>query len=115
MKRMGLAGVALASMVLCTLIIYPLKHVAPAVSLSVVYRPAVLVVSITWGAWLGVATAAVSAGPFNFFHLPPAGQFTIRDSSNGVVLVAFLLVAATAGSVAEVTRARTRDAQECRP
>jgi len=112
-RRVG-ALVALASVALCTLIIYPLKHVAPVVSLSVVYLPAVLVVSITWGAWLGVATAVVSAGAFNFFHLPPVGQFTIRDSSNWVALIAFLVVAAIASSVAEVTRARTRDAQERR-
>jgi two-component system sensor histidine kinase KdpD len=112
-RRVGVV-VALASVALCTLIIYPLKHVAPVVSLSVVYLPAVLVVSITWGAWLGVATAVVSAGAFNFFHLQPLGEFTIRDSSNWVALIAFLVVAAIASSVAEVTRARTRDAQERR-
>jgi two-component system sensor histidine kinase KdpD len=112
-RRVG-AIVALTAVALCTLIIYPLKDVAPVVSLSVVYLPAVLVVSITWGAWLGVATAVVSAGAFNFFHLPPVGEFTIRDSSNWVALVAFLVVAAIASSVAEITRARTRDAQERR-
>jgi two-component system, OmpR family, sensor histidine kinase KdpD len=109
-RRVG-ALVAVGAVALCTLIIYPLKHVAPVVSLSVVYLPAVLVVSVTWGAWLGVGTAVVSAGAFNFFHLPPVGQFTIRDSSNWVALIAFLVVAALASSVAEVTRARTRDAE----
>ena len=109
-RRVG-ALVALGAVALCTLIIYPLKHVAPVVSLGVVYLPAVLVVSVTWGAWLGVGTAVVSAGAFNFFHLPPVGQFTIRDSSNWVALVAFLVVAALASSVAEVTRARARDAE----
>jgi two-component system, OmpR family, sensor histidine kinase KdpD len=109
-RRVGVL-VALGAVALCTLIIYPLKHVAPVVSLGVVYLPAVLVVSVTWGAWLGVGTAVVSAGAFNFFHLPPVGQFTIRDSSNWVALVAFLVVAALASSVAEVTRARARDAE----
>jgi two-component system, OmpR family, sensor histidine kinase KdpD len=109
-RRVG-ALVALGAVALSTLIIYPLKHVAPVVSLGVVYLPAVLVVSVTWGAWPGVGTAVVSAGAFNFFHLPPVGQFTIRDSSNWVALVAFLVVAALASSVAEVTRARARDAE----
>ncbi len=68
-RRVG-AVVALAGVALCTLIVYPLKEVAPLASLSVVYLPAVLVVSITWGAWLGVATAVASAAAFNFFHLP---------------------------------------------
>lgn len=105
---------ALVAVSLCTLIVYPLAHVAPVVSLSVVYLPAVLVVSVIWGAWLGVATAVLSAAAFNFFHLPPVGRFTIQDSSNWVALAAFLVVAILASSVAEITRARTRDAEERR-
>jgi two-component system sensor histidine kinase KdpD len=112
-RRVGVV-VALACVALCTLIVYPLRDVAPIASLSVVYLPAVLVVSITWGAWLGIATAVVSAGAFNFFHLPPTGEFTIRDSRNWVALIAFFVVAGIASSVAEIARARTRDAQERR-
>ena len=48
----------------------------------------------------------LSAAAFNFFHLPPVGKFTIHNSSNWVALVAFLVAAALASSVAEVTRAR---------
>jgi two-component system sensor histidine kinase KdpD len=112
-RRVGIL-VAVGMVGLCTLIVYPLKHVAPVVSLSVVYIPAVLVVSITWGVWFGVATGVLSAAAFNFFHLPPVGGLTISDSGNWVALVIFLVVAAVASSVAEVTRARTRDAQERR-
>jgi two-component system sensor histidine kinase KdpD len=112
-RRVGVL-VAIASVALCTLIVYPLKEVAPVASLSVVYLPAVLIVSVTWGWWLGIGTAVLSAAAFNFFHLPPTGEFTIRDSRNWVALIAFLVVAAIASSVAEVARARTRDAQERR-
>jgi two-component system, OmpR family, sensor histidine kinase KdpD len=108
-RRVGLL-VAVVAVALCTLVVYPLAHVAPVVSLSVVYLPAVLVVSITWGGWLGVATAIASAAALNFFHLEPVGRFTIRQSSNWVALVAFLVVAGIASSVAEVTRARAREA-----
>ena len=109
-RRVGVV-VALAAVALCTLIIYPLKQIAPVVSLGVVYLAAVLVVSVTWGLWLGLATAFLSAGAFNFFHLPPVGHFTIQDSENWVALITFLVVAILASSVAEVTRARTRDAE----
>jgi len=112
-RRVGVI-VALVAVALCTLIVYPLAHVAPVVSLGVVYLPAVLVVSVAWGAWLGVATAVVSAAAFNFFHLPPVGRFTLQNSENWVALAAFLVVATLASSVAEVTRARTRDADERR-
>jgi two-component system sensor histidine kinase KdpD len=112
-RRVG-AVVAVVAVALCTVIVYPLAHVAPVVSLGVVYLPAVLVVSVTWGAWLGVATAVLSAAAFNFFHLPPVGQFTLQNSENWVALAAFLVVAVLASSVAEITRARTRDAEERR-
>jgi len=99
---------------LCTLILYPLKQIAPVVSLGVVYLLGVLVVSLIWGAWLGFATAVLSAAAFNFFHLPPVGHFTIRNSNNWVALIAFLVAAALASSVAEVTRARARETEERR-
>jgi two-component system sensor histidine kinase KdpD len=112
-RRVGVlvAGVGIA---LCTLIIYPLAHVAPVVSLGVVYLPAVLLVSVTWGMWMGFLAAVLSAAAFNFFHLPPEGEFTIRDSRNWVALSAFFVVAALASSLAELARARTRDAQQRR-
>jgi two-component system sensor histidine kinase KdpD len=108
-RRAGLIA-AVVSVALCTLIVYPLKHVAPVVSLSVVYLPAVLIVSVTWGGWLGVVTAVLSAAALNFFHIDPVGHFAIRQSSNWVSLTAFLVVAGLASSVAEVTRARAREA-----
>ena len=44
-------------MALCTLILYPLQEIAPAVSLGVVYLLAVLIVSVIWGMGLGFVTA----------------------------------------------------------
>lgn len=112
-RRVG-ALVAVVLVALCTLLIYPLKHAAPVVSLSVLYMLAVLVVSITWGAWLGVGTAVLSALAFNYFHLPPVGRLTIRDPDNWVALVTFTVAAVLVSSVAEVTRARAREAAERR-
>jgi two-component system, OmpR family, sensor histidine kinase KdpD len=112
-KRVGML-VAVALVALCTLLIYPLKRAAPVVSLGVLYMLAVLVVSITWGVWLGIGTAVLSALAFNYFHLPPVGRLTIRDPDNWVALVTFTVAAMIASSVAEVTRARAREAAERR-
>ncbi len=112
-RRTGLVVAALL-VALCTLLIYPLKQAAPVVSLGVVYLLAVLVVSITWGVWPGFATALLSALAFNYFHLPPTGRFIIHDADNWVALIAFVVVAMFASSVAEVTRARSREAAERR-
>lgn len=105
---------AVLAVAVSTLLIFPLKRVAPAVSLGVLYMLAVLVIAATWGPVLGALTAVASAAAFSFFHLPPVGHFGIRDSQNWVALVAFLIAAALASSVAEVTRARTREANERR-
>jgi two-component system, OmpR family, sensor histidine kinase KdpD len=112
-RRVG-ALVAVALVALCTLLVYPLKQVAPVVSLGVVYMLAVVIVSVTWGVWLGVATSLLSALAYNYFHLPPVGRLTISNGENWVALIAFVIVSTLASSVAEVTRARSREAFERR-
>jgi two-component system sensor histidine kinase KdpD len=69
-----------------TAAIYPLAAVAPPVALSVVYLPAVLVISAYWGLALGLLTSLASAAAFNFFHIPPVGRFTIADGRDWVAL-----------------------------
>lgn len=102
--------VAVASVTLATLVIYPLSQVAPVVSLSVVYLPAVVVVSAYWGLRLGLVTAVGSAAAFNFFHLPPVGTFTLNDRRDWAALAAFVVVAVTTGLIAELARTRAQEA-----
>lgn len=111
--RSGLAVSAVAVGV-ATAAIYPLKSVAPAVSLSVVYLPAVLLVSAYWGLWLGLFTSLLSAAAFNWFHIPPVGRFTIADSRNWLALTAFVLVAAVVSTMAEIARGRAIEAERRR-
>ena len=108
------AAVSVISVAAATAAIYPLKDLAPTVSLSVVYLPAVLLVSAYWGLALGVATSLLSAAAFNFFHLPPTGRFTIADSRNWVALGAFIIVAVVVSTVAELARNRAIEAERRR-
>jgi len=108
------AVVAVVAVALATGAIYALKTVAPVVSLSVVYLPAVLLVSVYWGFLLGLTTSLLSAAAFNFFHIPPTGRFTIADSRNWVALTAFVLVAAVVSAVAELARSRAVEAERRR-
>ena len=109
-------GVFCAALVvgLTTALVFPLRTVAPVVSLGVVYLVAVLLISTVWGAWLGVLTAIASALAFNYFHIPPTGRFTIAESENWVALVVFLIVAVIGSSVAQVARARATEADQRR-
>jgi two-component system sensor histidine kinase KdpD len=111
--RLGIA-VAVGAVTAATGAIYLLKGLAPVVSLSVVYLPAVLLVSAYWGLWLGLATSLLSAAAFNFFHLPPIGRFTISDSRNWVALAAFTIVAVAMSTIAEAARSRAIEADRRR-
>ena len=106
--------VAALAVAVATVAIWPLRHIAPVVSLSVVYLPAVLLVSIYWGPALGLVTALLSAAEFNFFHLPPTGRFALVDSRNWVALAAFVLVAAASSTIGELARARALEAERRR-
>ena len=108
---LGLA-VAVGSVAAATVAIYPLSHLAPVVSLSVVYLLPVLLVSTYWGLPLGLVTSLLSAAAFNWFHIPPVGRFTIADSRNWVALAALVIVAVVASTIAELARSRTREAQQ---
>lgn len=97
-----------------TLLIYPLKDVAPAVSLGVVYIPGVLLISTIWGWRLGLVSALLSALAFNWFHIPPTGQLEIAADKDAVALVTFGIVALASSSLAEMARARAAEAERGR-
>jgi two-component system sensor histidine kinase KdpD len=108
------ALVAAGGLALATIVIYPLSQVAPVLSLNVVYLPVVVVVSAYWGLRLGLVTAVVSAAAFNFFHLPPVGQFTLADNRNWAALAAFTVVAIATGVIADLARTRAHEADQRR-
>ena len=110
---LGVLAAALA-VAAVTSLLYPLKSLAPAISLGVVYLVAVLLVASVWGMWLGALTAIASALAFNFFHIPPTGRFTIREAQDWVALAVFLVAALVTGSLADMTRATAIEAQERR-
>ena len=97
-----------------TLLVYPLKAVAPAVSLGVVYIPGVLLISTLWGWRLGLVSAVASALAFNWFHLPPTGELAVGADKDAVALVVFVIVALASSSLAEVARARAAEAERRR-
>jgi two-component system, OmpR family, sensor histidine kinase KdpD len=115
-SRWGLLGVmiAAAAIAVTTLLLYPLREIAPAVSLGVVYLLAVLLVASIWGVWLGLLTALGSAAAFNFFHIPPTGRWTIAEEENWVALAVFFVAAVVAAELAQRARQRAAEAEERR-
>lgn len=105
---------SVVAVAVATAIVYPLKSVAPAVSLSVVYVPAVMLVSAYWGLTLGLLTSVASAAAFNFFQLPPVGTFELTDGRDWVALAVFTIVAAAVSAVANLARSRALEAERGR-
>jgi K+-sensing histidine kinase KdpD len=101
----------LGAVAAATLLVYPLKDVAPAVSLGVVYIPGVLLISSVWGWRLGLLTALLSTLAFNWFHIPPTGQLDIAANKDAVALVTFGIAALVSSSLAEMARARAAEAE----
>ncbi len=105
---------SVASVAVITALVYGLKQAVPVVSTGVVYMLAVLLVSSRWGLWFGVLTAVLSALAFNFFHIPPTGQFGISDGENWVALAVFVVVALVTSTMASTAAARAEEAERGR-
>ena len=110
---LGLA-VAAGGTALETLAIYPLGHLAPTVSLAVVYALTVVVTAVYWGTLPGLLTALAGALAFNYFHLPPVGRFTLDDARTWVAFASLAVVALMAGLLGNLARDRAADAEQRR-
>jgi signal transduction histidine kinase len=100
-------AVATGAVAVCTALIYPLKQVAPVYSLGVIYMVVVLLVSATWGVGLGVTAALESVVAFDYFHLPPVGELSVRRGSDWVAIATFVIAASIGGYLQRATRSRS--------
>jgi two-component system sensor histidine kinase KdpD len=115
-RAFPVAGLLVATLAVAaiTALIFPLRDIASADSSGVAYLVAVLLVSTIWGIWLGLLTSLASAAAFNYFHLPPTGQFAIANSHHWAALAVFLVAAFAASAVASLARSRAREAVQRR-
>jgi signal transduction histidine kinase len=111
-----LLGIAAAAALIAaeTLVVYPLRQVAPEISLGVVYLLGVLLVASVWGLGLGVVTAVFSTAAFDFFHVPPIDSIVFDGSQGQAALVILLAIALLLGFIAALARSRAIEADERR-
>ena len=100
----------LAAVVVSSLAVAGLHHVAPATGLSVVYLLGVLVVAVRRGEAAALAAAVLGVLALNYFFIAPVHRLTIRDSENVVALIVFLVVAVVVGRLAATARERALEA-----
>jgi two-component system sensor histidine kinase KdpD len=82
-----------------------------ATSAGFAYLLNVLAIATAWGLVEAVIASVAAMLCFNFFFLPPIGQFTIADPQNWVALVAFLVTALVASHLSNREKRQAADAQ----
>lgn len=98
--------VALAAVVVATLIGQGLRQALAPGSVGLAYLTAVLAVGAAFGLGPSLLACVASVASYNFFFLPPLYTFTVADPENVAALVFFLLAALIAGNLASRVRAQ---------
>ena len=109
-------GLVIAALLIIaeTLVLYPLKAVAPESTLGVVYLLGVVVVAIVWGLWPAAATCVASVLAFDFFHIPPLFALSPTAAGDWVAIAVYLVVALAASTLSELARLRAAEADQRR-
>jgi two-component system sensor histidine kinase KdpD len=102
---LGLATIA-AITVLCSRILS-----VNATTAGFAYLLGVLAIATAWGLVEAVVASLAAMLCFNFFFLPPIGQFTIADPQNWVALFAFLATALIASQISDRERKQALEAK----
>lgn len=109
-QRLTPLVVSLASTALVTVVLDKWLHISNAATVSTAYLLVVLIVAATSPRWIAVITSVVAMLCFNYFFLPPVGQWTIDDPHNWVALFSFLAVSLVASHLSSVAHARRHEA-----
>jgi len=81
-----------------------------ATTAALAYLVAILFIAAKWGLVESITASIVAVLCFNFFFLPPIGNFTIADPQNWVALFAFLATSVTASRFSMQARRRAQEA-----
>jgi PAS domain S-box-containing protein len=110
-----LGVVVAASLIVAeTLVLYPLKRIAPENALGVVYLLGVVVVAIVWGFWPAAATSVASVVAFDYFHISPVFALSPAQAGDWVTIIIFLVVALVASTLTGLARSRAAEAYQRR-
>lgn len=75
------------------------------------YLMLILGVATVWGLTESAICSVVAVLCYNYFFLPPVGQFTIADPQNWVALLTFLMTASVASHLSNRAKAQNLEAK----
>jgi two-component system, OmpR family, sensor histidine kinase KdpD len=104
-------GEVLASVAVATLVVAALQSAAPPSGLGVIYLLAVLEVAVRRGEVAGLVSALLGVLALNYFFIAPRHGLAIRHTQDLIALIVLLIAAVVVGRLAELGRARAREAE----
>ncbi|MBK7704345.1 MAG: DUF4118 domain-containing protein [Acidobacteria bacterium] len=105
---------ALTGTVIVTALLEPLREHVSLTTIALSFLLIVLFVATVWGSRPALAASIIGMLSINYFFLPPIGTFTIADPENWVALIAFMIVAMTAGQLSARLKRRAEQAETAR-
>lgn len=104
-----LAGFGIAGM---TTIKFILRNQINPTTVALIFLLFILFLATAFGSNPALFASFLAMICFNFFFLPPFGSLTIADPQNWVALIAFLIVAVTAGQLSAKAKRRAEEAEK---
>ena len=112
-RRLGALAIGSAGVAVMTLALR-LTGVSNATTISLSYLLVVLFVASLGDTVSAGVTSVAAMLCFNYFFLPPVGNFTIADPHNWIALIAFLVVSVVASRLSAAARAKAQEALDRR-
>ncbi len=91
---------------------YSLTQYTPAVALSLVFVPAVLVAGMLWGLMPAIFALLLTLGSSAFFFYAPIFSFAVDDPTQAIDLIIFSVIAVVVGAVADWARRSAKETRE---
>ena len=106
-RQLAWSAIVLIAVTLVCIRVFPVN----ATTAGLVYLIAILGIASASGLATAVASSLAAMLCFNYFFLPPVGQFTIADPQNWIALAAFLIAALVASRLSSHARSQAREAR----
>jgi sigma-B regulation protein RsbU (phosphoserine phosphatase) len=94
-----------------TAIFVPLRDIVNTTTVVLAYLLAVLLAATLWGTRPALVATALAAAGIDYFFIPPPDVFNLPDKQDWLELVAFLIVAVTAGQLPQLATRRGKRAE----
>lgn len=91
---------------------YSLTQYTPAVALSLVFVPAVLVAGMLWGLMPAIFALLLTLCSSAFFFYAPIFSFAVEDPTQAIDLIIFSVIAVVVGAVADWARRSAKETRE---